>query len=114
MPNMTKWSIHNVFSTYSFQGDRQQGYTYTTRRHIQSTDITPAPSVCPRTHACCTRQDMNISADPQHCAGRAALSELQQEEIEDEEQANQQGLALRQTGYVAREKARLIVDLISH
>lgn len=32
---------------------------------------------------------MNISAVPQHCAGRAALSKLQQEEIEDEEQANQ-------------------------
>lgn len=55
-----------------------------------------------------------ISAVPEHCAGRAALSDLQQEEIEDEEQADQQGLALRQMVYVDREKARLIVEHISH
>lgn len=30
-----------------------------------------------------------IYAVPKHCAGRAALSELQQKEIEDEKQANQ-------------------------
>lgn len=33
-------------------------------QHIQSSEITPAPSVCPRTHACCTRQDMNICRSP--------------------------------------------------
>lgn len=87
---------HHIFTTYSFQETTRRfshTRTYTQYlfeqhvharsvhlcltkppQHIQSSEITPAPSVCPRTHACCTRQDMNISATLRHCAGRTALS----------------------------------------
>lgn len=55
-----------------------------------------------------------ISAVREHCAGRAALSDLQQEEIKDEEQSDRWGLAWRKMAYVPRAKARLIVGLKLH
>lgn len=51
---------------------------------VQSAEITPAHSVGPRTHAYCTRQDMNICGVCARCAGLAALSDLQWEEIKEE------------------------------
>lgn len=55
-----------------------------------------------------------ISAVREHCAGRTALSDLQQEEIKDEEQSDRWGLAWRKMAYVARAKAQLIVGLKLH
>lgn len=60
-------------------------------QHIQSAEITPAHSVGPRTHAYCTRQDMNICGA---CAGPAALSDLRREEIKDE-RLRRRGLGAR-------------------
>lgn len=53
-------------------------------QHIQTSEITPAPSVRPRTHACC-RKKMNLSAAPRARAGRAALWDTA-EEIKDEKE----------------------------
>lgn len=69
----------------------------------------PAP-----THMLTVQGRIWISVVREHCAGRAALSDLQQEEIKDEEQSDCRGLAWRKMAYVARAKARLIVGLKLH